>query len=174
MVVEQATLRFLLAFDPDTSRAGAPEHSIIRWFILIRFLMYPLESPSTLRIQSGQKWYCYGLLSIIFYQSVELARRKKPMSSEEQAKKSQVPFRELIRNFVIEMIVYGIFLVIYFLIALRYLAEPLSQLFNNNLIVYAILALGLIVVQAVFLEFITSLLFDFLGLHRLTSKPNQH
>lgn len=96
------------------------------------------------------------------------------MSKEGSDKKQAVPFRELIRNFVIELIVYGILLVIYFFVALRYLADPLSNLFNNNLVVYAIIGLGLIVIQAVFLEFITSLLFDFLGLHRLTSKPDQH
>ena len=96
------------------------------------------------------------------------------MQTEEKDKKSQVPFRELIRNFVIELIVYGILLVIYFFLALRFLAEPLSRLFANNLVVYAIIGLGLIVVQAVFLEFVTSLLFDFLGLNRLTSKPGQH
>lgn len=89
-------------------------------------------------------------------------------------KKTQVPFRELVRNFVIELVVYGILLAIYFFVALRYLAEPLSNLFDNNLIVYAFIGLGLIVVQAVFLEFITSLLFDFLGLHRLTSKSDNH
>ncbi|HAY83559.1 MAG TPA: hypothetical protein DCY42_01170 [Chloroflexi bacterium] len=89
-------------------------------------------------------------------------------------KKAQVPFRELVRNFVIELVVYGILLAIYFFVALRYLAEPLSNLFDNNLIVYAFIGLGLIVVQAVFLEFITSLLFDFLGLHRLTSKSDNH
>ena len=89
-------------------------------------------------------------------------------------KKAQVPFRELVRNFVIELVVYGILLAIYFFVALRYLAEPLSNLFDNNLIVYAFIGLGLIVVQAVFLEFITSLLFDFLGLHMLTSKSDNH
>jgi hypothetical protein len=41
-------------------------------------------------------------------------------------------------------------------------------------VVYGIIGLTLIVVQAVFLEFITSFLFDFLGLHRLTSKSDKH
>lgn len=96
------------------------------------------------------------------------------MQKKEKDKKPQVPFRELIRNFVIELIVYGILLVIYFFVALRFLAQPLSTLFSNSLVVYGIIGLGLIVIQAVFLEFITSFLFDFLGLHRLTSKPNKH
>ena len=96
------------------------------------------------------------------------------METDDKEMKAQVPFRELIRNFLIELVVYGVLLVIYFFVALRYLAEPLSRLFENNLIVYAVMGLGLIVVQAVFLEFVTSFLFDFLGLHRLTSKPGKH
>lgn len=83
-------------------------------------------------------------------------------------KKQRVPFRILIRNFLVELIVYGGLLVVYFFVALRYLSEPLALLFGENLIVYAVIGLGLIVVQAVVLEFVTSLLFDFLGLHRLT------
>lgn len=96
------------------------------------------------------------------------------MSEELQNEQPQIPFRELLRNFVIELIVYGVLIGIYFYIALRFLAEPLARLFENNLYVYAVIGLGLIVVQAVFLEFVTSLLFDFLGLHRLSSKPGGH
>lgn len=95
-------------------------------------------------------------------------------NQEHKEKNPRVPFREMIRNFIIELIVYGLLLVAYFYLALRYLAAPLSRLFDNSLIVYAVLGLILIVVQAVFLEFVTSLLFDFLGLHRLTSKPGKH
>ena len=96
------------------------------------------------------------------------------MSEDIKKDQPQVPFRELLRNFVIELVVYGVLIGIYFYIALRFLAEPLARLFENNLIVYAVIGLGLIVVQAVFLEFVTSLLFDFLGLHRLSSKPGGH
>jgi len=86
----------------------------------------------------------------------------------------EVPFQELLRNFVIELIVYGILIAIYFYIALRFLAEPLADLFHSNLLAYGVIGLGLIVGQAVLLEFVTSLLFDFLGLHRLSSKPKNH
>jgi len=82
-------------------------------------------------------------------------------------KKAKAPVRELIRNFIIELIVYGGLLVVYFFVVLRYLGEPLARLFGDNLVVYAFGGLGLIVAQAVFLEFVTSILFDFLGLHRL-------
>jgi hypothetical protein len=83
-------------------------------------------------------------------------------------KKPKVPFGVLARNFLAEIFVYGVLLVAYFFVALRYLSEPLTQLFGSNLVAYAFIGLGLIVAQAVFLEFVTSLLFDFLGLHRLT------
>ena len=96
------------------------------------------------------------------------------MSEELQKDQPQIPFRELLRNFVIEMVVYGILIGIYFYVALRFLAEPLARLFDNNLIAYAFIGLGLMVVQSVFLEFVTSLLFDYLGLHRLSSKPGGH
>ena len=82
--------------------------------------------------------------------------------------KEKIPYRELIRNFIIEMVVYGGLVVIYFFIALRFLGEPLLKLFGEDLTVYAVLGLILIVAQAVLLEFVTSFLFDFLGLHRLT------
>lgn len=93
---------------------------------------------------------------------------------EKNKKQPLVPFKELLRNFIIEMVVYGVLLVIYFYIALRFLAEPLSRIFENNLYVYAVIGLGLIVAQAVVLEFVTSFLFDFLGLHRLSSGSNHH
>ena len=73
----------------------------------------------------------------------------------------------LIRNFVIELIIYGALVVGYFLIALRYLNDFLTQLFTNNLIVYAFLALFLIVAQGVFLDGLTSFLLNQIKLERL-------
>ena len=52
--------------------------------------------------------------------------------------------RFLLRNFVIELVLYGTLVVGYILIALRYLNDFLTDLFQNNLIVYAFLALFLI------------------------------
>jgi hypothetical protein len=79
-------------------------------------------------------------------------------------------FKALIRNFLIEMVVYGGLLLIYFLLALRYLGEPLARMYASNLKLYSVLSLVLIVAQAVVLEFVVSFLFDFLGLNRLTQK----
>ncbi len=75
--------------------------------------------------------------------------------------------RMLIRNFVIEIIVYALLVVAYFLLVLRLLGEPLHTLALRSLVLYAFAALGLIVVQAVALDFVTSFLVDRLGLDRL-------
>lgn len=85
-----------------------------------------------------------------------------------QEKTGNPPFRQMLRNMLIEMAVYGVLLAGYFYVALRFLGEPLKNLFEQNLTFYAFSGLLLIVLQAVILEFITSWLFDFLGLHKLT------
>jgi hypothetical protein len=57
-----------------------------------------------------------------------------------------------------EVVVYAILLVIYFLVVLRFLGDPLNRLFQSNLTLYAIVALGLILAQGVLLDFVTSFL----------------
>ncbi|MFQ5855899.1 MAG: hypothetical protein ACE5LU_09680 [Anaerolineae bacterium] len=74
--------------------------------------------------------------------------------------------RALIRNFLLELIVYGILVVGYFFIVLRLLAEPLADLFHSNLVTYAFIALGLIVAQGVVLDAITSFLLEQLRLEQ--------
>lgn len=75
--------------------------------------------------------------------------------------------RKLIRNFVIELAVYGVLVLVYFLIVLRSLGDWLLELYDTNLTVYAVVALILIVAQAVVLDFVTTFLIDRLGLERL-------
>jgi hypothetical protein len=70
----------------------------------------------------------------------------------------------LVRNFVIELIVYSILVVAYFVVALRLLGEWLARLFHSNLVTYALISLGLIVAQGVLLDVITSFLLDRLNL----------
>jgi hypothetical protein len=70
----------------------------------------------------------------------------------------------LVRNFVIELIVYSILVVAYFVVALRLLGEWLARLFHSNLVTYALISLGLIVAQGVLLDLITSFLLDRLNL----------
>ncbi|HCB50344.1 MAG: hypothetical protein AMJ56_06575 [Anaerolineae bacterium SG8_19] len=74
---------------------------------------------------------------------------------------------KIIRNFLIELVVYGALVVAYFILVLRSLGGWLTSLYDNNLPVYSIVALVLIVVQAVFLEKVTSFLIERLGLERL-------
>jgi hypothetical protein len=74
--------------------------------------------------------------------------------------------RTLIRNFVIEVLIYGALVVGYFVLVLRLLGEPLKKLFADNLTLYAFAALMLIVVQGAALELLTSFLVSRLGLER--------
>jgi hypothetical protein len=73
----------------------------------------------------------------------------------------------LIRNLFIEILIYGALLVVYFFVVLRYLGDFLTNLFNEQLFLYSLLGLGLIVAQAVLLETITSYLIRLLRLDRL-------
>jgi hypothetical protein len=75
--------------------------------------------------------------------------------------------RVLVRNFVVELIVYGILVVTYFVVVLRLLGEPLARLFHSSLGAYAIASLGLIVAQGVLLDAITSFLLDQFKLEQL-------
>jgi hypothetical protein len=75
--------------------------------------------------------------------------------------------RRLIRGFAIELLIYSALVVGYFFLVLRFLADPLERLFSNNLMLYAIVALVLIVVQAVLLGTITSFVMGLLGLDEL-------
>ena len=82
--------------------------------------------------------------------------------------KDRIPFKDLLRNFFVELVVYGGIIAIYFYVALQYLGEPLAKLYADNLTLYAVIGLSLIIIQAIILEFVTSFLFDFLGINRLT------
>lgn len=79
---------------------------------------------------------------------------------------TSVNLRRLIRNLLIELVVYAGLLVAYFFLVLRVLGEPLESLYVADLRLYALAALGLIVAQAVLLELLTSFLMDRLGLER--------
>jgi uncharacterized membrane protein (DUF106 family) len=72
--------------------------------------------------------------------------------------------KRLLRNFLIEVVIYSILLLIYFLAVLRYLGEPLNALFHQNLTFYAGATLVLIVTQSVLLDFLTTFLIDRLNL----------
>jgi hypothetical protein len=80
--------------------------------------------------------------------------------------KSQ-PVLTLIRNFAFELLLYGFLVVLYFVVVLRWMGQPLLQVFQENPPIYAAAALILIVVQGVALEVVTSFLVERLGLERL-------
>jgi hypothetical protein len=75
--------------------------------------------------------------------------------------------KKLLRNFAIEMLVYGVLVTVYFILVLRTLGGWLTELYYNNLPLYAVVALVLIVTQGVMLEWLTSFLVERLGLERL-------
>ena len=72
-----------------------------------------------------------------------------------------------IRVFLLELILYGLLVVAYFLLVLQLLGEPLAALFTENLQLYAVVCLGVIVAQAVLLDGVVTFLLDLLGLSRL-------
>ena len=75
--------------------------------------------------------------------------------------------RVLLRNFVVELIVYGVLVAAYSMLVLRLLGKPLARLFHSNLGVFAFVSLALIVAQGVLLDALTSFLLDKLRLERL-------
>ena len=75
--------------------------------------------------------------------------------------------KRLVLNLIIELIIYGGLVTLYFLVVLRYLNEPINNLFDNNLLVYAIVSLILIVLQGVLLERLAFYILDWIGLKRL-------
>jgi hypothetical protein len=74
--------------------------------------------------------------------------------------------KRLVLNLIIELIIYGGLVTLYFLVVLRYLNEPINNLFDNNLLVYAIVSLILIVLQGVLLERLAFYILDWIGLKR--------
>ncbi len=74
--------------------------------------------------------------------------------------------RIAIRNLVIKLFVYGILITVYALLVLRWLSNPLQELFNSNITMYAAASLALIVGQGVLLERLTSFLLARLGMQQ--------
>lgn len=74
--------------------------------------------------------------------------------------------KRLLVNFAIELLIYGVLLTLYYWLALRFLASPLYVLFQDYIVLYAIVSLVLIVVQGVLLENLTHFLLDRVGLEK--------
>ncbi|UCH60905.1 MAG: hypothetical protein JSV61_05340 [Anaerolineales bacterium] len=78
----------------------------------------------------------------------------------------QTMWKSLLRKFIIELILYAMLVVVYFLLVLRYLGDWLTSFFSEKPVIYAVIALVLIVAQGFTLEAITSFLIERLNLER--------
>lgn len=78
--------------------------------------------------------------------------------------------RKLFRNLLIEIIIYSMLIFGYYLLVLRWLGEWIASIFNSNLYLYAFAGLGLIIVQAVLLDFLTSFLMKFFKLDQFGTR----
>ena len=61
-----------------------------------------------------------------------------------------------IRAFLIELVIYAILVVGYFFAVLHFLSEWISQVEKSHIIIYAFVAIGLIIVQGIVLETVTT------------------
>lgn len=71
---------------------------------------------------------------------------------------------KLFRNLLIEIIIYSVLIFGYYLLVLRWLGAWVSRVFESSLYWYAFAGLGLIFVQAVILDLITSFLMKYIKL----------
>lgn len=71
---------------------------------------------------------------------------------------------KLFRNLLIEILIYSVLIFGYYLLVLRWLGDWIASIFNNNLYIYAFVGLGLIFVQAVILDLVTSFLMKYIKL----------
>ena len=67
--------------------------------------------------------------------------------------------RKTLYSFLGELVVYGLLVTVYFFLVLHFLGGWLERLDKQNLKLYAIVAIGLIIGQAVVLEWVTTLIF---------------
>ena len=67
--------------------------------------------------------------------------------------------QKALQSFAIELVVYGILVVVYFFLVLHFLGDWLAHLDKSNIKLYALVSLGLIIGQAVVLETITTFIF---------------
>ena len=74
--------------------------------------------------------------------------------------------RRRLHIFGIQMVIYGVLVTIYLFLVWRYLKEWLVMLYHENLGLYAVICLVFIVVQAVFLDSVTTFIMNRLGLNK--------
>ena len=72
--------------------------------------------------------------------------------------------RILFRNLLIEIIIYSILIFGYYLLVLRWLGDWMMSLYDTSLVYYSFAGLGMILIQAVLLDFVTSYLMKYIRL----------
>jgi hypothetical protein len=75
--------------------------------------------------------------------------------------------KKLIRIFGLQLLIYSVLVTIYLFLIMRYLSDWLVLLYDENLPLYAIIALAFIVLQAVMLDWLTTFLMDRFGMEHL-------
>lgn len=75
--------------------------------------------------------------------------------------------KKVLLTLTIELSLYTILVVAYFLVVLRLLNGILTGLFQSDLVTYAFLGLGLVVTQGVVLEWVTSFILSRLNIERV-------
>jgi len=76
--------------------------------------------------------------------------------------RSKIEVRRKLGVFVVELVVYAAFVIVYFFAVLHFLGGWLLQLETRHIHTYAVVALLLIICQAVVLEMVTTGLLRFL------------
>ena len=66
--------------------------------------------------------------------------------------------RNVLKSFLVEVLVYGLLVLVYFFLALHFLGSWIDQLYRHNRSLYAAVALALIVAQGIALEVLTTAL----------------
>lgn len=70
--------------------------------------------------------------------------------------------RKTLYSFLGELVVYGLLVVVYFFLVLHFMGDWLSHLDKQNVKLYALVSIGLIIGQAVVLEWVTTFIFRLL------------
>jgi hypothetical protein len=69
---------------------------------------------------------------------------------------------QTLRAFLIELAIYSVLVVVYFFLVLHFLGETLQRLEHNHHVGYAIIAVLLMIGQAVLLQYTTTFLLRFI------------
>ncbi len=80
------------------------------------------------------------------------------MAVTEQPRKGKVEASHTFRAMLVELPIYGALVVAYFFLVLHFLGDWLGHLHANHTTLYSLISIGLIIGQAVALEWVTTLL----------------